>query len=147
MISLQTIVDGNFFKSEVRIYPDPHSGPHRHFGLPRPRNFRLEPSVVRVKARRCLDGRNGKDHAPAERPRAGLPNGTEYMSWNGATEVQTWNVYQASTANETALSLVGIAQNPGIETAVHLGSTGCFLVEPVVSAGSKSVNSSIVCSD
>lgn len=76
-----------------------------------------------------------------------MADGTGSKSWNGATEAQAWNVYQASTANETALSLVGIAQNRGFETGIDLGSTVCFLVEPVVSAGFKSVNSSIVCSD
>ncbi|KAJ6024910.1 hypothetical protein N7540_005707 [Penicillium herquei] len=83
---------------------------------------------------------------PAQKPKLVLNDETAYMSWNGATEVKARKVYQESTANDTALSLVGIAQNRGFETAVDLGSVGCFLVEPVVPTGFNSLNSSVVCS-
>ncbi|KAJ5718715.1 hypothetical protein N7488_004361 [Penicillium malachiteum] len=83
---------------------------------------------------------------PVQKPKLVLTDETAFVSWNGATEVKAWKVYQESMANETALSLVGIAQSRGFETAVDLGSVGCFLFEPVLPTGFKSVNSSVVCS-
>ncbi|OJK03024.1 hypothetical protein ASPACDRAFT_40339 [Aspergillus aculeatus ATCC 16872] len=73
-------------------------------------------------------------------------NGTAFVSWNGATAVTAWKVYQAADRNETALTEIGIAQYRGFETAIDTGATGCFVVEPVLALNTTGVNSTMVCS-
>lgn len=62
-----------------------------------------------------------------------------YVSWNGATDVQSWNVYAG--ANATQLELVKTVARNGFETKVGLGKQQGFVrVEAVggVGAGAKS---------
>jgi hypothetical protein len=47
-----------------------------------------------------------------------------YASWNGATEVRTWTVLAAKTAD--ALAKVGAQQHSGFETMVTVNSAGPF---------------------
>ncbi|PYH89814.1 hypothetical protein BO71DRAFT_487625 [Aspergillus ellipticus CBS 707.79] len=86
--------------------------------------------------------------SPSQEPKLSvLANGTLFVSWNGATDVDAWNVYQQASSNDTTLALVSISQYRGFETEIDAGTTGCFMVEPVVPTGLTSVNSTVVCSE
>jgi len=70
--------------------------------------------------------------AVAVRRRSG--GATVYVSWNGATEVKTWNVLAGRTA--TTMTKVGSAPWSGFETAIPVRSSGPFFaVVPTDSAG------------
>ena len=67
---------------------------------------------------------------------------TFYASWNGATEVVTWNYYGGSSA--TSLSKLGSAKKTGFETAsTQPGYHALTLVEAVDSNGKAIRNSSV----
>ncbi|KAI1839651.1 hypothetical protein JX266_014136 [Neoarthrinium moseri] len=59
---------------------------------------------------------------PNTNPNISWDNGTSdvYLSWNGATEVDSWDVYMADQANSTNWTKIASATKAGFETAVHL---------------------------
>lgn len=48
-------------------------------------------------------------------------NGTEvYVSWNGATEVQAWEIYGGASASNDTLTLLSTVPKTGFETKAEL---------------------------
>ena len=46
-----------------------------------------------------------------------VENDTAYVSWNGATDVTSWDVYTGQDTSNANLSLAGVAEKKGFETA------------------------------
>jgi hypothetical protein len=59
----------------------------------------------------------------ARDPRTGAR--TAYVSWNGATEVRSWQVLAGAAPD--ALSVLGVARRRGFETAISLGTIGGYV--------------------
>ena len=85
------------------------------------------------------------DAVPAADPVTVATNGTIYMSWNGATGVESWDVLEGST--DSSLQLTNSVPNSGFETSAPINSTTKF-VQVIAHAGSGSSattrNSSVV---
>jgi hypothetical protein len=66
---------------------------------------------------------------PAAAARHASDDATIYASWNGATEVASWNVLAGRT--RTSLTPAGSAPKTGFETVIKVPSKGpYFVVEP-----------------
>lgn len=78
---------------------------------------------------------------PKSSPKLLVANGTAYVSWNGATDVESWEVSEGSSMD--SLSVVGYAAYAGFETAFNSTAT-CVQVGAVGDCERKS--SEVVCS-
>lgn len=63
-----------------------------------------------------------------------------YVSWNGATEVKSWEVYLG--ANKTALKKVATTPRNGFETEIRLGEPGTYSM--VKAIGGSNTTSAII---
>ena len=59
--------------------------------------------------------------------------GAGYVSWNGATDVDAWNVYTSAASNQ-AFSLKGKVLKRGFETMFNVPSRGCVQIGAVQGA-------------
>lgn len=63
---------------------------------------------------------------PTDRPRIAVKGSTLYVSWNGATEVERWEVLTGPTPQQLAKTATVVKR--GFETAIPLRSKGTYVV-------------------
>jgi hypothetical protein len=62
---------------------------------------------------------------PAAEPLVLVENGTAFMSWNGATDVTCWHIYEGETAKD--LVQTKISRSAGFETDVKVANNTMFV--------------------
>ena len=67
-----------------------------------------------------------------------------YVSWNGATDLTAWNIYEGSQASR--LSLIGQVASAGFETAFSVAHMPQCLQVGAVREGVEIRRSDVVCS-
>jgi hypothetical protein len=84
------------------------------------------------------------DAVPAADPVTVATNGTIYMSWNGATSVESWDILEGST--NSSLQLTNNVPSSGFETSAPINSTTKFVqvVAHTSSMSSNTTRSSLV---
>ena len=60
---------------------------------------------------------------PTDPPDAAVEDEVVYVSWNGATEVATWNLYGGSSPYFEGMSSLGSFKKDGFETQILLNGT------------------------
>ncbi|KAJ5646628.1 hypothetical protein N7490_003000 [Penicillium lividum] len=71
---------------------------------------------------------------------------TVYMSWNGATDYDSWAVYSASSENSTNNQQISTAKRTGFETAVDVANLTTNYIQVVALQGSNVLGSSDILS-
>lgn len=79
---------------------------------------------------------------PAADPVVFAEKGKAYMSWNGATSVQSWDIYEGTTACNVKLS--HSVKNAGYETEASIKITTRFVIVTAVTARKGKRSSSAV---
>ncbi|MFL5885851.1 MAG: arylsulfotransferase family protein [Thermoleophilaceae bacterium] len=77
---------------------------------------------------------------PRRPPAIAVRGSTVYASWNGATEVASWQVLAGPSAG--ALSRVGAAPRDGFETAMTVQSEGPFFAVRALDSGGRTLGTS-----
>lgn len=62
---------------------------------------------------------------PSAKPKVVAGNGTAYMSWNGATSVTNWAIYEGLTAD--TLEMTGLIERTGFETSTTISKGTKFV--------------------
>ena len=75
-------------------------------------------------------------------PNLVVENGLAYVSWNGATDIEAWNVY-IGFSNST-MRLVGSAGKKGFETVFHVPEIGSVMQVGALQGGKEVRRSSVV---
>jgi hypothetical protein len=79
---------------------------------------------------------------PSAEPKVVTGNGTAYMSWNGATSVTNWAIYEGSTAD--TLKMTSLIQSTGFETSTRISNSTRFVQVSPFKGSTWLSNSSVV---
>ncbi|KAG8158453.1 hypothetical protein KVR01_011575 [Diaporthe batatas] len=79
---------------------------------------------------------------PSAEPKLVAGNGTAYMSWNGATSVTEWAIYEGLTAD--ALELTGLVKKTSFETSTTISDSTKFVQVSPFEGSTWLSNSSVV---